>query len=62
MKKTEQVVFKRYEMGQPQLLPPSVDELTVPRSFLTCNNSKRTWGSYLPPGSLMQGMAAKKII
>jgi transposase len=27
MKKTDKVVYKRYEMNQPQLIPPSVDEL-----------------------------------
>ena len=33
MKKTDKVVFKRYEMGQPQLLPPSVEEL-IPEKHL----------------------------
>lgn len=33
MKKTDKVVFKRYEMGQPLLLPPSVDEL-IPEKHL----------------------------
>jgi len=33
MKKAEKVVFKRYEMGQPQLLPPSIDEL-IPEKHL----------------------------
>ena len=33
MKKTNKVVFKRYEMGQPQLLPPSVEEL-IPEKHL----------------------------
>jgi transposase len=33
MKKTDKVVFKRYEKGQPQLLPPSVEEL-IPEKHL----------------------------
>jgi len=33
MKKTNKVVFKRYEMAQPQLLPPSVEEL-IPEKHL----------------------------
>jgi transposase len=33
MKKTNKAVFKRYEMAQPQLLPPSLDEL-IPEKHL----------------------------
>ena len=33
MKKTNKVVYKRYEMAQPQLLPPSLEEL-IPEKHL----------------------------